>query len=129
MTASGRSPATCATPEALGAALFAGGTPAVLRNPDAIRPWQHVLEPVHGYLMLAGALLAGDGPADAWNFGPNDAGVRPVRWVADALASRWGEGARWTEDATTHPPEAISLPGEARETTLRQIARYEGSLR
>jgi CDP-glucose 4,6-dehydratase len=143
---------------------FTGGMPAVIRNPDATRPWQHVLEPVHGYLMLAQALFIGDGFADAWNFGPDDAGVRPVRWVADALASRCGEGARWTEDTTTHPPEAMSLqldsartrarlgwaprlsletaldwvvewqrayrasPAEAREATLRQIARYEGNL-
>jgi len=88
---------------------FSEGEPAVIRNPASIRPWQHVLEPLHGYLLLAEKLVEGDGFAEAWNFGPSGADVRPVRWIADALMARWGEGARWTQDAGTHPHEAVTL--------------------
>jgi CDP-glucose 4,6-dehydratase len=88
---------------------FARGEAAVIRNPAAIRPWQHVLEPLHGYLVLAEELCGGDGFADAWNFGPSDRDVRPVGWIADALAERWGEGARWQQDEGAHPHEAMTL--------------------
>jgi CDP-glucose 4,6-dehydratase len=88
---------------------FSRGENAVIRNPSAIRPWQHVLEPLHGYLMLAEAILDREGFADAWNFGPYEHDVRPVRAIADALAARWGEGARWQQDAAVHPHEAMTL--------------------
>lgn len=88
---------------------FTRGEAAVIRNPAAIRPWQHVLEPLHGYLMLAEALCDRDGFADAWNFGPFEHDVRPVRAIADALVARWGNGARWQQDEGTHPHEATTL--------------------
>lgn len=76
---------------------FARGITAPLRQPGAIRPWQHVLEPLRGYLMLAERLLL-DGPSwgEAWNFGPNEGDAQPVHAVATALAAHWGDGAAWT---------------------------------
>jgi CDP-glucose 4,6-dehydratase len=88
---------------------FSAGERAIIRNPSAIRPWQHVLEPVHGYLLLAEALFSRSTPLDSWNFGPDDTDVRSVRWVADKLSSLWGAGASWSEDAGAHPHEAMML--------------------
>jgi CDP-glucose 4,6-dehydratase len=88
---------------------FSTKEPAVIRNPASIRPWQHVLEPLHGYLLLAEKLVDGHGFAEAWNFGPSEHDVRPVRWIADALVSRWSEGAQWKQDGGTHPHEAVTL--------------------
>ena len=74
-------------------AFEAGEAPAI-RAPDAVRPWQHVLEALGGYLMLAERLLSGDEQfADAWNFGPADDDARPVRWIVEQLRSAWGENA------------------------------------
>ena len=73
---------------------FAEGRPALIRNPDAIRPWQHVLEPLSGYLSLAQHLH--EKPieiAGAWNFGPYDADAKSVRKVVEKLAAAWGGGA------------------------------------
>jgi CDP-glucose 4,6-dehydratase len=74
---------------------FARGEPALLRNPQAVRPWQHVLEPVRGYLMLAERLCGGDGAAfaQAWNFGPAQPDAVSVETVARQLAELWGAGA------------------------------------
>jgi CDP-glucose 4,6-dehydratase len=88
---------------------FERGTAALIRNPAAIRPWQHVLEPLHGYLMLAEALVARGELASAWNFGPWEQDVQPVRWVADRLASLWGDGAAWQQDEREQPHEAMLL--------------------
>jgi len=78
------------------------GKPIIVRNPNAIRPWQHVLEPLSGYLLLAEKLYnEGVHFAGAWNFGPNDEDAKPVQWVVDQLISLWGSGARWELD--THP--------------------------
>jgi CDP-glucose 4,6-dehydratase len=86
------------------------GKPVLIRRPDAIRPWQHVLEPLHGYLCLAEALWrSGSDFAEAWNFGPHDADAKPVSWIAQHLASRWGPQARWEIDAAPHPHEAHYL--------------------
>jgi CDP-glucose 4,6-dehydratase len=75
---------------------FQGGRSVQIRNPLAVRPWQHVLEPLRGYLTIA-ELLYEDGPAfgEAWNFGPDQHDARPVEWVVNELARLWGEGARW----------------------------------
>ncbi|MDF1522545.1 MAG: CDP-glucose 4,6-dehydratase [Trueperaceae bacterium] len=89
---------------------FARGEPVVIRNPAAVRPWQHVLEPLAGYLVLAQRLYAGDAAAcDGWNFGPREDDARPVGWLADRLAERWGPGASWVLDAGAHPHEAHLL--------------------
>ena len=90
---------------------FAAGRPLVARNPAAVRPWQHVLEPLTGYLRLAQALTQGlvlpeDG---ALNFGPEAADAWPVARVIDAVAARWGEGACWRQDPGVQPYEARLL--------------------
>lgn len=90
-------------PDALRA--WQDGVPLQVRYPHSVRPWQHVLEPLSGYLMLAERLCAGQG-AEAWNFGPADADVRPVGKLLDSLAGIWGEGASWRPDALGHPHEA-----------------------
>lgn len=91
---------------------FRKGRPALIRHPNATRPWQHVLEPLRGYLMLAERLY-GDGAAwgEAWNFGPAEADVRTVSWVAEGLASRWGGGASWepAPDASLHEATNLKL--------------------
>ncbi len=82
----------------------------VMRNPKAIRPWQHVLEPLRGYLDLTQKLYE-EGPsfAEAWNFGPNNEDVKPVEWIVKTMAERWGEDARWTIDQGENPHEASFL--------------------
>ena len=79
-----------------------------LRNPQAVRPWQHVLEPLSGYLLLAERLLAPEGQqfAKAWNFGPDASGTVRVSDLADATARQWGEGARVVHaESASDPPE------------------------
>lgn len=78
-----------------------------IRNPMAIRPWQHVLEPLSGYLLLAQALFEGKNEcAEAWNFGPDDSDARPVQWIVGRLCSLW-EGSKGFEiDKGPHPHEA-----------------------
>jgi CDP-glucose 4,6-dehydratase len=85
-------------------------TPAQIRNPQAIRPWQHVLEPLRGYMTLAERLYT-DGPAfaEAWNFGPLDEDVRPVGWIASEMARLWGHDTPWVDQSGTHPHEAHYL--------------------
>jgi CDP-glucose 4,6-dehydratase len=81
-----------------------------IRNPRSIRPWQHVLEPLSGYLLLAQKLYK-EGPdfAEAWNFGPNDDDAKPVDWILDNLTRTWGDGACWKIDGGDHPYEAHHL--------------------
>lgn len=89
---------------------FESGTPVLIRHPNAIRPWQHVLEPLHGYIMLAEELLAGRmEAASAFNFGPDDAEEWPVEQIATKLAGMWGRGASWARDANPGVHEAQSL--------------------
>jgi CDP-glucose 4,6-dehydratase len=89
---------------------FQRDQPAFIRNPDAIRPWQHVLEPLSGYLILLQSLWSdGQKFAEGWNFGPNDDDVKPVRWIADLMASRWSSDAAWEMDSKSHPHEANYL--------------------
>ena len=87
---------------------FVAGTPVAIRYPDAVRPWQHVLEPLHGYLMLAEALCGESGYrcAEAWNFGPEDRDAKPVRWLMDKLASLWPDNPGWQSDVNKQPHEA-----------------------
>jgi CDP-glucose 4,6-dehydratase len=88
----------------------AAGQELLIRAPGAVRPWQHVLEPVAGYLRLAERLVQdGVACAEAWNFGPGDEDAQPVSWLADRLAALWGEGARWRTDAQPQPHEAHYL--------------------
>lgn len=92
--------------------LFRGvatGSKGLIRNPNAVRPWQHVLEPLSGYLCLAEALF--DNPSEfsqGWNFGPNDDDVRSVEWVADSLFKH-NPKVKWEIDSSSHVHEATLL--------------------
>ncbi|HKU24494.1 MAG TPA: CDP-glucose 4,6-dehydratase, partial [Candidatus Sulfotelmatobacter sp.] len=89
---------------------FCSGTSALIRRPSAIRPWQHVLEPLQGYLILADRLLEQGQPyASAYNFGPGDQNSWPVERIATKLMEMWGNGASWTRDANAGEYEAHSL--------------------
>jgi CDP-glucose 4,6-dehydratase len=85
------------------------GEPILIRNPEAIRPWQHVLNPLSGYLLLAQALWDDATLADGWNFGPADEDARPVRWITERLAQLWPEELDWRVDDGPHPHEARYL--------------------
>lgn len=86
------------------------GTVTRIRSPGALRPWQHVLEPLSGYVLLAEHLLREpQAYAQAWNFGPAEGDVKPVQWIVERLVATWGEGARWLLDDQLHPHEATYL--------------------
>lgn len=89
---------------------FAVNKPVVIRNPHAVRPWQHVLEPLSGYLNLAERLL-NHGPkyGEAWNFGPDESDAKPVNWIVRQLADEWGADAQWRLDDEPQPHEAQIL--------------------
>lgn len=83
------------------------GKAVPIRSPKSIRPWQHVLEPLRGYLLLAEKLYkVGDNFADGWNFGPSEEDAKPVEWIVNELTQLWGEGAKWEKDSREHPHEA-----------------------
>jgi CDP-glucose 4,6-dehydratase len=85
------------------------GTTLTVRSPSAIRPWQHVLEPLCGYLTLAERLVVdGAAHAEAWNFGPADEDSQPVSWILDQLAIRY-PGMSWTREVSPQPHESHSL--------------------
>ena len=92
-------------------ALIAG-QPIGIRNPHSTRPWQHVLDPLCGYLLLAERLAeAPEAYGEAWNFGPADDDIRPVGWIASRIVGLWGDGACWE-----------AAPGDARhEATLLKV--------
>lgn len=91
-------------------AAFESGQPVRIRNPHAIRPWQHVLEPLRGYMVLAERLhQCGPNYAEAWNFGPTDEDSKPVGWIVGHMAALWGKGATWHIDAKEAPHEAAHL--------------------
>ena len=79
-----------------------------IRNPQAVRPWQHVLEPLNGYLLLCERLFTHKDYAEAWNFGPSDDGFKTVQWIADYFSQNWN-GFNWGKDDGTHPHEANIL--------------------
>ena len=89
---------------------FEANLPLMIRNPMATRPWQHVLEPLSGYLILAQALYKQGSPfASGWNFGPRDEDNRSVQEVVDLLISGWGDSARWKQEGSEQPHEAQLL--------------------
>jgi CDP-glucose 4,6-dehydratase len=99
---------------------FMSGTPLQVRNPDAQRPWQHVLDPLSGYLKVCEALWdRGQEYAGAWNFGPRDQDARKVSYVANALANQWGNGASWVADGDSHPHEALQLKLDCSKAAAR----------
>jgi CDP-glucose 4,6-dehydratase len=102
-------------------AALTRGEPILIRNPHATRPWQHVLEPLSGYLILAERLFgAGGGDvAEAWNFGPDMADVQPVSTLADDLVALWGGDATWTRTDVAGPHEAGLLAVDASKARAR----------
>jgi CDP-glucose 4,6-dehydratase len=89
---------------------FEHDEPVRIRNPLSTRPWQHVLEPLSGYLRLAEALWnQGQKVAQGWNFGPREEDARPVEWIVDQMIQRWQGSARWVRDCDFHPHEARYL--------------------
>ena len=87
------------------------GQAVSIRKPTAVRPWQHVMEPLSGYLLLAERLAGADGAAYAsgWNFGPSPEDTCTVEWIVDKLVGCWGQGASWSPDPVPGPHEAHSL--------------------
>lgn len=95
-----------------------------IRNPMATRPWQHVLEPLSGYLVLAQALYdRGTFASGAWNFGPNEGDARSVKDLIELLISKWKTPAAWVQDGQTHPHEANFLKLDC--SKARQILRWQ----
>jgi CDP-glucose 4,6-dehydratase len=91
-----------------------------IRNPEATRPWQFVLEPLHGYLMLAERLYAeGHAFAGGWNFGPTEESERTVGWIAERLHGLWGGSVAWRHDPDPGPPESTFLKLDASKARAR----------
>ena len=89
---------------------FERGEQVIIRNPKSTRPWQHVLEPLSGYLVLAQQLyLEGKDYDEAWNFGPKYEDCKPVSWILDQIVGYWGDGAIWELDKSKNPHEANFL--------------------
>ncbi len=90
---------------------FGSNESVVIRSPKATRPWQHVLEPLSGYLILAESLYTeGSKFAEGWNFGPSDEDCRSVEWILDRMVCKWGKGASWKLDTNNlNPHEANFL--------------------
>ena len=99
--------------------------PIVIRNKSAVRPWQHVLEPLCGYLLLAERLAADNEFADAWNFGPADEDAMPVGWLASFVVREWGQQASWCEV----PAEAVHEAGALKVDASRARAKLGWSPR
>lgn len=113
--------------------------PVLIRNPHAIRPWQHVLEPLSGYLVLAERLFEnGQIYAEGWNFGPKDEDAQTVGWIAERLCEEWGSESKWSLQPGDHPHEANYLkldiskarqrlhwaPRWSLQTALKQITEW-----
>jgi CDP-glucose 4,6-dehydratase len=89
---------------------FEGHEPVLIRNPHSTRPWQHVLEPLSGYLTLVEHLWnEGQAFAEGWNFGPREDDARPVQWIVEHMVKAWGHGAEWRVDTGDHCHEAHYL--------------------
>ncbi len=105
-----------------------------IRRPHAIRPWQHVLEPLAGYIALAEHLLSADPAryATAYNFGPAESDAQPVQWIAEKMTAFWGDGAKWVLDPDPGVHEAGYLMLDAtkaqHELTWRPRLNLETAL-
>jgi CDP-glucose 4,6-dehydratase len=97
---------------------FAAGEKLSIRNPLAVRPWQHVLEPLTGYLCLAERLFETRDAAEGWNFGPPTEESASVETVAGMVAARWSNGVGWVQDAGFHPHEAATLKLDSTKARL-----------
>lgn len=98
---------------------FLAGEALRIRNPDAVRPWQHVLDPVLGYLALAERVSTDASFAGGWNFGPGAESEVTVREIVENLLTLWGDGARWVADGGPHPREAAYLKLDCHKARTR----------
>lgn len=99
---------------------FEKNEPVIVRNPMSTRPWQHVLEPLSGYLVLAQHLYEdGNNVAEGWNFGPKDEDCKPVSWILDRMVNNWGNGASWELDKNNNPHEAGYLKLDCSKAAMR----------
>jgi len=108
------------------ARAIASGDPVRVRNPGAVRPWQHVLNPLSGYLLLAQELSRTADVARAWNFGPREDDEQTVSWLLARLSALWGEGLSWEAEEAGNPPEAahLALDSSAAERELGWRSRW-----
>ncbi len=92
----------------------------IIRNPHAIRPWQHVLEPLSGYITIAQRLY-NEGPAfaEGWNFGPREDDAKPVQFIVETMVNIWGDDAAWLLDGNEHPHEAHYLKLDCSKARMR----------
>lgn len=99
---------------------FSNNKSVEIRSPHAIRPWQHVLEPLSGYITIAEHLYE-KGPdfAEAWNFGPREEDAQPVQWIVEKLVSEWGDKASWFLSEGEHPHEAHYLKLDCSKAKMR----------
>jgi CDP-glucose 4,6-dehydratase len=104
------------------------GKAVKLRNPEAVRPWQHVLNPLSGYLQLAQELRISSDAAQAWNFGPREGDAQTVRWIVERLEALWGGAFRWELDERENPPEAGHLALDSSKAEQRLGWRAEWDL-
>jgi CDP-glucose 4,6-dehydratase len=99
---------------------ISAGKSVYIRNPHSIRPWQHVLEPLSAYMLLAQKLFEeGSEYAEGWNFGPNDKDAKPVQWIVERMTQTWGDGACWSLDGGNHPHEANYLKLDCSKANTR----------
>ena len=99
---------------------FQNGEQVEIRSPNSVRPWQHVLEPLAGYIKLA-ELMTVNGPkyAEAWNFGPREEDARPVQWIVERMTEQWGGDASWRLNEGDHPYEANYLKLDCSKAYLK----------
>jgi len=98
---------------------FEKNEPVVIRNPRATRPWQHVLEPLSGYLILAEKIYKNqEAYSEGWNFGPNEQDVKSVDWILDKMISKWPNSS-WNLDENSNPHEAGFLKLDIEKAELR----------
>lgn len=99
---------------------FSNDKSVEIRSPHAIRPWQHVLEPLSGYITIAEHLyLKGTEFAEGWNFGPRDEDAQPVQWIVEKLVAEWGSQASWFLSEGNHPHEAHYLKLDCSKAKMR----------
>ncbi|NGZ18745.1 CDP-glucose 4,6-dehydratase [Vibrio aestuarianus subsp. cardii] len=99
---------------------FSNNKAVEIRSPHAIRPWQHVLEPLSGYITIAEHLYE-KGPdfAEGWNFGPREEDAKPVQWIVEKLVEQWGDKASWYLSDGDHPHEAHYLKLDCSKAKMR----------
>ncbi|GGH64331.1 CDP-glucose 4,6-dehydratase [Paenibacillus silvae] len=102
------------------------GNDIIIRSPRAVRPWQHVLEPLSGYLRLAKHLYQGDKVAEAWNFGPDDTDVKTVEWIVQSFCRKWGGKSKIIvqPDTTLHEAHQLKLDCSKAKAYLNWYPRW-----